>query len=96
MHFVECSHDFLNSPMPGSNIKKKLVGTAHVENLTWFLIQCRSHFDGDLALFLVLCVIGRGLSRARTCPRISPWMMGRLGKGEVEREAIKSAIDCGF
>lgn len=40
---------------------------AHVETLTWFLIECRRHFRGDLDLMLVLCVIGdRTLSRAKT------------------------------
>jgi hypothetical protein len=30
----------------------------HVSSLTQFLIDCRKHFDGDIDLFLVLCVIG--------------------------------------
>lgn len=30
----------------------------HVARLTQFLIECRQHFDGDLDLFLILCVIG--------------------------------------
>ncbi len=39
---------------------------AHVETLTWFLIECRRHFGGDLDRFLVLCVIGdRTLSRGK-------------------------------
>lgn len=42
---------------------------AHVETLTWFLIECRKHFGGDLDRFLVLCVIGdRTLSRGKAPP----------------------------
>ena len=41
----------------------------HVETLTWFLIECRKHFGGDLDRFLVLCVIGdRTLSRGKAPP----------------------------
>ena len=29
----------------------------HVAALTQFLIDCRRHFDGDVDLFLVMCVI---------------------------------------
>ena len=38
----------------------------HVDTLTWFLIQCRKHLDGDLDLLLALAVIGdRSFSAAR-------------------------------
>lgn len=38
----------------------------HVLNLTHFLIACRKSFDGDIDLFLVLCVIGeRSFSHAK-------------------------------
>ncbi len=30
----------------------------HVSSLTQFLIDCRKHFNSDLDLFLVLCIIG--------------------------------------
>lgn len=30
----------------------------HVAGLTQFLIECRKQFDGDLDLFLILCIIG--------------------------------------
>jgi hypothetical protein len=30
----------------------------HVASLTRFLIDCRRNFDGDIDLFLVLCIIG--------------------------------------
>lgn len=44
----------------------------HVETLTWFLIECRRHFGGDLDRFLVLCVVGdRSLSRGRTRPDLT-------------------------
>lgn len=40
----------------------------HVASLTQFLIDCRRHFDGDLDLFLVLCVIGDRTFSARHAP----------------------------
>lgn len=44
---------------------------AHVGNLTWFLIECRRHFDGDLDMMLVLSVIGdRTFSQRSADPRI--------------------------
>lgn len=44
----------------------------HVETLTWFLIECRRHFGGDLDRFLVLCVIGdRSLSRGKIRPDLT-------------------------
>lgn len=30
----------------------------HVASLTKFLIECRKHFDGDMDLFIVMCVVG--------------------------------------
>lgn len=40
----------------------------HVASLTQFLIDCRHHFDGDIDLFLVLCVIGDRTFSARHAP----------------------------
>jgi hypothetical protein len=40
----------------------------HVSSLTQFLIECRRHFDGDLDLFLVLCIIGDRTFSARHVP----------------------------
>jgi hypothetical protein len=40
----------------------------HVASLTQFLIECRLHFDGDLDLFLVLCIIGDRTFSARHAP----------------------------
>jgi len=40
----------------------------HVASLTQFLIDCRKHFDGDLDLFLVLCVIGDRTFSAQHAP----------------------------
>lgn len=40
----------------------------HVASLTQFLIDCRRYFDGDLDLFLVLCVIGDRTFSARHAP----------------------------
>lgn len=40
----------------------------HVAALTQFLIDSRRHFDGDLDLFLVLCIIGDRTFSARHAP----------------------------
>ena len=40
----------------------------HVASLTQFLIDCRKHFDGDLDLFLVLCIIGDRTFSAQHAP----------------------------
>lgn len=40
----------------------------HVARLTQFLIECRRHFDGDLDLFLMLCVIGDRTFAERNVP----------------------------
>ena len=40
----------------------------HVAALTQFLIDCRRHFDGDIDLFLVMCVIGDRTFSARHAP----------------------------
>ena len=40
----------------------------HVSSLTQFLIDSRRHFDGDLDLFLVLCIIGDRTFSARHVP----------------------------
>lgn len=45
-----------------------LVWPQHVMSLTQFLIDCRRHFDGDIDLFLVLCVIGDRSFSARHAP----------------------------
>lgn len=41
----------------------------HVAALTQFLIDCRRHFDGDVDLFLVMCVIGDRTFSARHAPQ---------------------------
>lgn len=40
----------------------------HVSSLTQFLIDCRQHFDGDLDLFLVLCIVGDRTFASRHVP----------------------------
>lgn len=40
----------------------------HVQALTDFLIACRRSFDGDIDLFLVLCVIGDRTFSTRHAP----------------------------
>ncbi len=62
---------------------------AHVENHTWFLIQCRRYFNGDLDRFLVLCVIGDRTFAARNVPeKFTVHDLGRMRKGEVPTEPI--------
>lgn len=41
----------------------------HVAALTQFLIDCRRHFDGDVDLFLVLCIIGDRTFSIRHAPK---------------------------
>lgn len=41
----------------------------HVARLTQFLIECRQHFDGDLDLFLLMCVIGDRTFAERHVPQ---------------------------
>ena len=61
----------------------------HVENLTWLLIQCRRHFDGDLDRFLVLAVIGdRTLASKNVRENFTIHDLGRLGKDQVPAEPI--------
>ncbi len=65
------------------------IWSAHVENLTWLLIQCRRHFDGDLDRFLVLCVIGERTLASKNVPKnLTAEDFGHLGKNEVKREPI--------
>lgn len=44
----------------------------HVAALTQFLIDCRRHFDGDIDLFLVLCIVGdRTFSKRHAPPEMT-------------------------
>lgn len=45
-----------------------LIWPRHVSSLMQFLIDCRKHFDGDIDLFLVLCVIGDRTFSAQHVP----------------------------
>ena len=59
----------------------------HVSSLTQFLIECRRHFDGDLDLFLVLCIIGDRTFSARHVP---PGMDFENWKSaEVDRRPVR-------
>ena len=52
-------------PLEKSNTKtdSRSRWPSHVENFTWFLIQCRRYFNGDMDRLLVFCVISdRNLS----------------------------------
>lgn len=61
----------------------------HVGTLTWFLIECRRHFDGDLDLFLVLAVIGDRTFAANNAPKDLTYdQFESRGAGLVEAERI--------
>jgi hypothetical protein len=63
----------------------------HVETLTWFLIQCRKHFNGDLDLFLVLAVIGdRSFSAARAPEQLTYEALIDGSRPPVEPEALNA------
>jgi len=63
----------------------------HVETLTWFLIQCRKHFGGDLDLFLVLAVIGdRSFSAARAPEQLTYEALIDGSRQPVEPEALNT------
>ena len=63
----------------------------HVDTLTWFLIQCRKHFDGDLDLFLVLAVIGyRSFSAARAPEKLTYGALMDGSRPPVEPEALNA------
>jgi len=49
-----------------------IIWPAHVSSLTEFLLACRDSFDGDLDMFLVMCVIGdRTFSARHVDPKMS-------------------------
>ena len=55
-----------------------------MENFTWFLIQCRRYFDGDLDRFLVLAVIGDGTFPSRNAPEnFTVHDLGRLTMADL-------------
>ena len=63
----------------------------HVETLTWFLIQCRKHFDGDLDLFLVLAIVGdRSFSAARAPEQLTYGALIDGSRLPVEPEALNT------
>lgn len=68
----------------------------HVGTLTWFLIECRRHFDGDLDLFLVLAVIGDRTFAANNAPKDMTYEKFASGDGrwvEVEKINQQSIAD---
>ena len=63
--------------------------SSHVENFTWFLIQCRRHFGGDLDRFLVLAVIGdRTFAHRNAPPHFKPEDLGGLKMDRIPKEPI--------
>jgi hypothetical protein len=74
-----------------SDIERNFGGIwpAHVENFTWFIIQCRRNFDGDLDRFLVLCVIGDRTFAARNVPETFTLQdLGSIRKDQLPTEPI--------
>lgn len=66
----------------------------HVSSLMKFLIECRRHFDGDMDLFLVLCVIGDRTFSERDVPEgmdYTAWNAATsddLRSGEINVQSI--------
>ena len=61
----------------------------HVSALTEFLTACRQSFDGDIDLFLVLCIIGdRTFSQRHAPAGLSYDAWNSLKVGEVKSEDI--------
>ena len=56
--------------MIDEEIKKNFgqIWPKHVSSLVQFLIECRKNFDGDIDLFLVLCIVGDRTFSARHVP----------------------------
>lgn len=68
----------------------------HVLSLTRFLIACRRTFDGDIELFLVLCVIGeRTFSQHKVRENITydQWNDSRARDVEAENINVQSISD---
>lgn len=69
---------------------------AHVAQLTQFLIECRRHFDGDIDLLLVLCVIGDRTFSQRHAPaelQYEDWSSGKVERVPVEDINVQSLSD---
>lgn len=76
-------------------IRKKFgtIWPVHVKSLTQFLINCRSAFDGDIDMFLVLAVIGdRTFSERKADPDLSyeQWQAGKGPKTTPEDINVRS------
>ena len=73
-----------------------IIWPRHVASLTQFLIDCRKHFDGDLDLFLVLCVIGdRTFSAAYVPPGMDfgTWNSNRASQVRTIEINVQSVSD---
>ena len=68
----------------------------HVASLTQFLIECRKHFDGDVDLFIVLCVIGDRTFSQRHVPEgmdFNTWNATPVADVRSEEINIQSISD---
>ena len=73
-----------------------LIWPRHVASLTQFLIDCRRSFDGDVDLFLVLCIIGDRTFSARHAPadmNFETWSRGKVEDVRSEEINIQSISD---
>lgn len=72
------------------------IWTRHVLALTRFLIACRQNFDGDIDLFLVLCVIGErtfSQNNLREGMSFEQWNSPALKAIDAENINIQSIAD---
>lgn len=72
------------------------VWSRHVLSLTHFLIACRKNFDGDIDLFLVLCVIGeRTFSQRNVKPdmKYDEWASANVKEVAAENINVQSIAD---
>jgi hypothetical protein len=68
----------------------------HVAALTQFLIDCRRHFDGDIDLFLALCIIGDRTFSARHAPpdmTFETWNASKVEDVQSEEINVQSISD---
>jgi hypothetical protein len=69
----------------------------HVACLTQLLIDCRKNFDGDIDLFLVLCIIGDRSFSARHVPPdldFDTWSAKETPDLRMEEINVQSLADC--
>ena len=64
----------------------------HLENFTWFLIQCRRYFNGDMDRLLVFCVVStRNLSANNI---LGEGTLDRCDRTAIKPIILQSIADC--